>query len=916
MTLLNGVRTGVPIAPWMRVVYSRAVGSVNPTFPILFGLVVPPLLLWQNVAASMVLPSLPHLPVTEVLPALERFLRERRDGVVVSPPGSGKTTLLPLAILRDLADRIPAGQKLLLLEPRRMAARAAAWRMADLLGEDVGETVGYHVRLERRESPRTRILVLTEGLLTRRILSDPMLSDAAMVLFDEFHERSLHADLALALCRDIQREVRPELRLLVLSATLDAEALARTLDGNPGVVTSEGRLFPVETRFAPPPPGEHVAESVARAVRHAFAEGAGGVLAFLPGEGEIRRCAEDLATARPPLPSDIAVHALYAALPRAEQDAALRPAPAGTRKVVLATSIAESSLTIDGIDAVVDGGWMRVSRFSPASGMERLETLRITRDRADQRRGRAGRLRPGVCYRLWDKPQDDHLLPAATPEILSADLAPLRLVLADLGVPTADALRWVTPPPAPMLAQSEELLRELGALDAAGHITPHGRRMAAFPLHPRLAHALLSAADAGADLHETALVAAILTEGVAASDDRGYRVANAGELVDAVEHSGGPVRIPPARRDRIRALAREWERAAGRAAAHLPSPSTRNSQLATRNTALSIWQKAPLAAFLAKAYPDRVARRRTGEAGLRYLLAGGRGGSLREGDPLAREEWLAVADLDGAGADAAIRLAEPFDEDSARALLPHLVETRRVFGWDARRRAVSAVERECLGAITLRERPLRDLAPDDIGRCLCEGVRAEGLDAIPLSPAARQLQARVALLARAFPDAGWPDLSDAVLLARLEDWLLPWLPGCRKLEDLRALDLAGAIASGLLTTAQRRDLPRLAPTHIEVPSGSRLSLDYAQGDQPVLAVRIQEVFGLAASPRVADGRVPVLMHLLSPARRPVQVTSDLASFWANGYAEVRKDLRGRYPKHDWPEDPASAVPHRGVRAPK
>ena len=856
---------------------------------------------------------LPSLPVTEVLPALERQLREGRDGIVVSPPGSGKTTLLPLALLRDLPELLPANQKILLLEPRRMAARAAAWRMAELLGEPVGETVGYHVRLERRDSPRTRILVLTEGLLTRRIQSDPMLSDAAFVLFDEFHERSLHADLALALCRDIQREVRPELRLLILSATLDADALARALDGDPAVVTSEGRMYPVETRFLPPPPGERVAESVARAVRHALAEGAGGVLAFLPGEGEIRRCAEDLASARPPLPADIAVHALYAALPRAEQDAALRPSPTGKRKVVLATSIAESSLTIDGIDAVVDGGWMRVSRFSPASGMERLETLRITRDRADQRRGRAGRLRPGVCYRLWDKPQDDHLAAAAAPEILSADLAPLRLVLADLGLSGADALRWVTPPPAPMLAQAESLLHALGALDAHGRATPHGRRMAAFPLHPRLAHALLSAADAGADLREASLLAAILTEGAVATDDHGTRVAHAGELVDAVEHPGGFTRIPPARRERIRATADVIARMLRR-----PSAAPESSRGAGGNLPRPVqspWSRAPLAAFLATAYPDRVARRRTGESGLRYLFAGGRGGALREGDPLAREEWLAVADLDGAGADAAIRLAEPFDEASARALLPHLVETHRVFGWDARRRAVSAVERECLGAIILKERPLRDLAPDEIGRCLCEGVRAEGLDAIPLPPAVRQLQARVALLARVFPEAGWPDLSDAALLAQLEDWLLPWLPGCRKLEDLRALDLSSAIATGLLTSAQRRDLPRLAPTHVEVPSGSRLSLDYAQGDQPVLAVRIQEVFGLEASPRVADGRVPVLMHLLSPARRPVQVTSDLASFWANGYSEVRKDLRGRYPKHDWPEDPSSAVPHRGVRRP-
>ena len=883
----------------------------------------------------MPFPKLPDLPVSETLPALEGALRAGRDAILVSPPGSGKTTLLPLALLRDLPGLLPAGQRILLLEPRRMAARAAAWRMADLLGEDVGETVGYRMRLERRESPRTRILVLTEGLLARMVQSDPMLSDAAMVIFDEFHERSLHADFGLTLCRDIQREVRPEMRLLILSATLDTQVLLASLDpdgsGHWASVASEGRLFPVETQFLPPPPGERLWDATARAVRHALSSGAGGVLAFLPGEGEIRRTVQALGEARPPLPDSIRIHPLYAALSRSEQDAALAPSPPGTRKVVLATSIAESSLTIDGIDTVVDAGWMRVSRFSPVTGMERLETLRITRDRADQRRGRAGRLRPGLCLRLWDKAQDDHLLPAATPEILSADLVPLRLALADIGYASADTLPWVTPPPGTMLAQAETLLVSLGAIDERHRITEHGRRMAALSFHPRLAHALLEAAAADIDIHRPALLAALLAEGVAAEDDRGFRVADADSLVDAVEFPGGAIRIPAARRDRIREMAKDVSRTlkrGGKPSTVNCKPQTANCELQTANCKLqtancelrtanappvSPWPLHPLASFVATAYPDRVARRRTGETGLRYLLSGGRGGTLRADDPLAREEWLAVADLDGGGADAAIRLAVPFGEDAARALLPHLITTRRVFGWDARRHAVAAIERETLGAIVLRERPLRDLDPDAVGRCLCEGVRAEGLDALGLSEGVQQLRARVALLRATFPDADWPDLSDTVLLDRLEDWLLPRLPGCRKLEDVRALDLFNAIQDGFLTPAQRRELPRLAPTHVVVPSGSRLALDYAQGTQPVLAVRIQEVFGMASSPRVADGRVPVLMHLLSPARRPVQVTSDLASFWANGYAEVRKDLRGRYPKHDWPEDPARAVPHRGVR---
>lgn len=829
--------------------------------------------------------KIPRLPVAEALPELRRALAAGPAAVLVAPPGSGKTTTVPLALLDE-----PwlAGRSILLLEPRRMAARAAAWRMSDLAGDALGGLVGYHVRLERRSSRETRVLVLTEGLLSRRILSDPELSDVGLVVFDEFHERSLHADFGLALALDVQRSLRPDLRLLVMSATLDAGAIARHLGGAP-VVRAEGRMFPVETAFLAFPQEPRIGAKTALGVRRALAEHGGSVLAFLPGEGEIRACAEVL-SAPHALPPDVDLRPLYAALPRAEQDAALRPSPPGRRKVVLATSIAESSLTIEGVSCVVDSGWARLSRFSPDTGMSHLETVRITRDRADQRRGRAGRLGPGFCYRLWDEGEDRRLAPAAPPEILVADLAPAALACADWGSSAPDAVPWPTPPPAATWRGALALLRDLRALDAEGRITPHGRDLARLGAHPRLAHMML-AAGGGAALREACLLAAALSENLPAS---ARPSSNAEHLVrDLVEGDGA---VPPAARARIRELAKAWER-----------------QIASSRPADGEAAAAPsTGCLLAFAYPDRLARkRRTARDEGRYLTVGGRGAKLAPGDGLARHEWIVIADIDDADADGAVRLAAPIDAADVERLFGDRTATERVLEWNARAERVDAVEREKLGAIPLRERPLKDPDPEAVLACLCRGVRAAGIGRLGWTDGARALQARAAFARRHAPEEGVPDLSDEALAADLETWLGPRLYGMQTLAQAAATDLHDALLARLGPAAARR-LDALAPTHLVVATGSRIHIDYS-GDEPTASVRLQECFGMSGTPRIAGGRVPVRLQLLSPAHRPVQVTSDLASFWREGYGLVRKELRGRYPRHVWPEDPATAQATRRAK---
>lgn len=828
---------------------------------------------------------IPDLPVTTVLPRLKAALAGGNSAVLTAPPGSGKTTIAPLALLDE-----PwlAGKRILMLEPRRMAARAAAWRMADILGEPSGKTVGHHIRLERNYSRDTRIIVLTEGILARQFLSDPGISDTGLLIFDEFHERSINADFGLALALDVQRSIRPDLRILVMSATLDATAVARHLTpGGAPVVSAEGRMFPVETIFAPRPAEERIADRTAAIVRRALREQPGSILAFLPGEGEIRTTAEALWQS-----ADSATHIapLYAALSKAEQDAALAPSPPGRRKVVLATSIAESSLTIEGISSVVDCGAARVSRFSHATGMSRLETVRITRDRADQRRGRAGRLGPGACYRIWSEDEDRALDPASPPEILTADLADIVLQCADWASSASDSLHWFTPPPASTWKQAVDLLSALDALDAQGAITRFGRLMACLGAHPRLAHSMLSAAKQGGN--PAAATACMLAAAISEAGNSGFRISsNAEHLVAAAE--GENDALPKPVRKRICDLASAWR-----------------SEL-KRIVVESTPRHESIGVMLAWAYPDRIGyRRKNADDPGRYLLSGGRGAKLPANDPLGVNDWIAIADIDDKDADATIRLAAPLSRAEVERNFPHMFHSKDVMEWNSRTKSVDAAEREFFGEIPVRDRPLKGHAPEALLQCLCDGIRREGIDRLNWIPAARNLQARISTVAYAMPEEGLPNVSDEALAATLEQWLGPYLDGKTSLAQASAVDLVQPLQAMLGGAARRLD--PLAPTQLAVPSGSNIKIDYT-GAQPAASVRIQEVFGMMETPRIAGGRIPILLKLLSPAQRPVQVTSDLASFWKNGYPEVRKDLRGRYPKHYWPEDPMQATATRRVK---
>ena len=854
-----------------------------------------------------------RLPAAAALPALRAALSSGRGAVLTAPPGSGKTTLVPLALLDE---PFLDGKKIIMLEPRRVAARAAAWRMADMLGEECGKTVGYATRFEREMSGATRVVVLTEGLFTRRILDDPALEDAGLVIFDEFHERSLNTDFGLALALDSQRGLRPDLRLLVMSATLDAAPVARFIGAE--IVAAEGRMFPVETRFVPQPPNRRIAEAAAAGARRALAETSGSILVFLPGEGEIKAAAEILeddarragagggsrgadadAGAASANAGAADILPLYAALPKAEQDRVLRPSPRGRRKVVLATSIAESSLTIEGIGAVVDCGFARVSRFSPESGMSRLETIRVTRDRADQRAGRAGRLGPGVCFRLWSREDDAALRSSAPPEIIAADLAPLVLQTADWSRADPATLDWLSPPPLAAWKQAVELLRGLGALSKDLSPTTHGREMSRLGIHPRLAHALIRAAQSAdpAALETAALISACLSENVA------YRESsNISHLLAELENPRGA--ISSGARQRVRELAKTLARQARGAV----SANAKTSADAGTDA------RAPLTpgALLALAFPDRVGRRRplASDAG-RYLLACGRGAKLRDNDPLAASDWICAAELDDASAaEAQIRLAAPLAPAEIDALFSDRFERGDIFEWNDRLKRVDALERETLDAITVRERPAQTPDPARLLRCLCDGIRREGLERLGWTDSARNLQSRIQTTAAAMPEEHFPDVSDTALTAALEDWLSAALYGKRSLKEAAEIDLHSALTALLGASARR--LETLAPTHLQVPSGSHIKIDYT-GGQPALSARIQECFGMTATPRICAGRIPILLKLLSPGQQPVQITSDLESFWRAGYAEVRKDLRGRYPKHYWPEDPTTAIATRRVR---
>lgn len=826
------------------------------------------------------------LPIDPLLPAIKEALAAHTSVILEAPPGAGKTTRVPLALLDQ-----PwlAGRKILLLEPRRLATRAAAQRMASTLGERVGDTVGYQIRLDRAIGPRTRIEVITEGILTRRLQDDAGLDGVGLVIFDEFHERSLDADLGLALTLDVQKGLRPDLRLMVMSATLDGASLTKLLTDAP-VLRSAGRSFPVETRYLDAPMPNRVAPAVASAVRKALAETSGDLLAFLPGEREIRNAAAQL---RDSAESDgLLILPLYGALSQAEQDRVFAPAPKELRKVVLATSIAETSLTIDGITVVIDSGFARVPRFDPVTGLTRLETVKVSQAAAEQRRGRGGRTAPGVCYRLWPEPATRGLPLRATPEILQADLAPLALELAVWGIGDPNSLAWLDAPAAGPYGQAQGLLRQLGALDNEGRATEHGRQMARLPLHPRLAHMALIAKRRGLG-PEAALLAALLGERDVLLGTGALRDADLRHRLELIGGKPGSAAsdVRPGARKRIAEVARQIRR--------LLDVAERATD--ARHAAM----------LVALAYPDRLAQRRASGG---FRMANGRGAVLPDEDPLARQDWLAVAEVGGGGVDGRIFLAAPISQSEIESLFADQIETVETVAWDSRVDAVAAHRQQRLGALVLSESGLREAAPERVAAALADGVRQSGLAALPWTAEARQLQARIALL-RALDgaDSGWPDISDAALRETLDTWLAPHLIGLRSRKDLARLNLTDILAAPL-DWPRRRKLDELAPTHIAVPSGRSAALDYAAeqpaGDiaAPALSVKLQELFGLSETPRVAGGRVPVVLHLLSPAGRPVQVTRDLANFWRTGYPEVKKDLKGRYPRHPWPDDPLTAIP--------
>ncbi len=823
------------------------------------------------------------LPVLHALPALQAALAGPGVAVLVAPPGSGKTTRVPLALLTAAW---LGGRRIVMLEPRRLAARAAAAYMASLLSEKVGATVGYRVRADTRVSAHTRIEVVTEGVLTRMLQGDPSLDGVGCVIFDEFHERSVHADLGLALCIRSRALLREDLRLLVMSATLDAQPVA-TLLGEAPVVRAEGRTFPVETHYGSQPGSDRIDSTAASAVRRALDAHAGDVLVFLPGAGEIRATERHLRDAS--LPNTVDVFSLFGALPLAEQDRAIRPSPAGRRKVVLSTSIAETSLTIEGVRVVIDSGLARVPRFSARTGLVQLATTRVSRASADQRRGRAGRVAPGVCYRLWTEGEHAALLDRTVPEILEADLTPLALELAVWGEP-ADALAWLDPPPSSALAQAAELLREMEALDGAGRVTEHGRAIAPLGVHPRLAHMLVRGRELGA-AGPACDLAALLSER------------------DVLRSREGPpdpdVRL---RTDALLALRAGKRVAPGIDVGALRRVRTEGDRLRRRFGDAGDGDPDATGRLLALAYPDRVALRR--DARGRFVMRTGRGATVPPEWALAGSDALAIANVDDRGRDGRIVLAAPIPPGMLGVLFAAQVECTDIVDWDDAAGAVIAVRRDTLGALVLRERAAADPDPGRVTAALLQGIARRGLDALPWTKESRRFLERIRFAATVEPD--WPDASDDALLHSLDVWLAPFLSGMRRLSDLRALDLI-VVLGAWIGWDRRRRLDEIAPSHVEVPTGSRIAVDYSDASAPVLAVRLQEMFGLAEGPAVGDGRVPLTLHLLSPAHRPLQVTRDLAGFWKGSYHEVRKEMRGRYPKHPWPEDPLNAEPTRRTK---
>ncbi|MFS8047228.1 ATP-dependent helicase HrpB [Rhizobium sp. BR 314] len=811
------------------------------------------------------LPPLPELPVSHVLADIGTALADRRRAVLSAPPGAGKTTLVPLHLL---GQQWRGDGRIILLEPRRLAARAAAARMASLLGEQVGDTVGYRMRLDNRISAKTRIEVVTEGVFARMILDDPELSDISTVIFDEFHERSLDADFGLALALDVQSALRDDLRLLVMSATLDVERVANLLE-QPPVIESMGRSFPIEIRHQDRPAGERIEDTVTRAILDAHASEQGSILAFLPGQAEITRTAERLEGRLGP---ETVIAPLYGNLSQKEQDAAIRPAPQGTRKIVLATSIAETSITIDGVRIVIDSGLQRLPVFEASTGITRLETVRVSRASADQRAGRAGRTEPGIAIRLWH-PGQTAALPAFTPpQILSSDLSGLALDLAHWGVQDPSTLAFVDQPPATTLAEARTLLRQLGALDAENGLTAHGRLMRELALPPRLAAMVISAAEFGQG-REAALLAVLLTE-------QGL----GGQSIDLEE-----------RLRRFKTEKGERAEAARRLAGRLASAAGGNGAVTTAPSLAG--------SLLLHAFPDRIALQRGGRG--RFVMANGRGAELPETERLAGSQMLVIADLTGRAAQARILAAAEITRADVEEHLPGEIRTEDQNFFDRASRQVRARRATRLGAIIFDETPLPRPSGEQAAKALAEGIRELGIDVLPFSKEAAQLRDRIGFLHRTIGDP-WPDMRDEALLARLDEWFTPFQSEARGLSDISA----GGLSNGLMALVPhelQRDLSRMAPTHFEAPTGQRHPIQY-DGEEPLLTIRVQELFGLKQHPAVGGGRLPLLLELTSPAHRPIQTTRDLPGFWVGSWKDVRADMRGRYPRHPWPEDPADALP--------
>ncbi|MFD0959599.1 ATP-dependent helicase HrpB [Paenibacillus chungangensis] len=813
-----------------------------------------------------------QLPIDQVLPELLAALSCSNNAVLLAEPGAGKTTRVPLALLQAPWLR---GQRIVMLEPRRLAARAAAQYMARELGEAVGERVGYRVRMDTKVGPRTVIEVVTEGVLTRMLQEDQALDGVGVILFDEFHERHLHGDLGLALALQSQQLLREDLRLIVMSATLEAEPIAALLQQAP-VIRCEGRLFPVKTNYVDGDKKTPLSTRMGRCIQDALNNHEGDVLAFLPGVREIRQTSRWLASAG--LPANVQIRELYGSMPLQQQAETVAGCMDSRRKVVLATSIAESSITVDGVTVVIDSGLMRVSRFSPKSGMSGLETVPVSKASADQRRGRAGRLMPGTCYRLWREEEHRYLADQNAPEMLSADLSSLALELSIWGIAIPAELDWVTPPPMAAYEQASDLLQRLGAMKPSGQPTAEGRLIARLGVHPRLGAMLLSAKSID-ELRIACELAALLSERDILPQERNVDI----ELrLDKLRRDGN--RDPALQR--IAAAAGQLER--------IVVGAWQNNK----------WQNSRRSAgvLLAAAYPDRIAQRRSDG---RLLLAVGRGAVMPAEQLLSASSYVVACELDDAGAEGRVLLAAALSQEEIDTELAAYIHDSEELYWDEQASAVRASRKRMLGAIVLSEHPLNQPDRDQISDVLLHVVQQRGWDLLPMKGKAQSLLERMQLMARG-GRTEWSRMTGEALLASADEWLKPHLYGLKSRADLQRLRMADLL-SGLLTWEQRKMLDEQAPTHLIVPSGSRIPIDYSNPDQPVVAVRLQEMFGMTETPRLADGIIPLTIHLLSPAQRPVQVTSDLKSFWSEAYFEVKKDLKGRYPKHYWPDNPLTAT---------